>query len=203
MITVEQIKSSVFTSNTYVISGKHSDEVWLVDVGELEGVLQLLGEKQYIKGVFITHPHYDHIFEINNLLYRFPNCHVYSSDAGREGLFCSKLNLSKYHEVPIVFEGANIEVLKEGDSISLFKNYSLEVIATPGHDWSCLTFQVGDYLFTGDSYIPNVEVVTKLRGGDRDANRQSLEKIMNRFDEKTTICPGHGEMIKASILHPL
>ncbi len=201
-MNVEQVKSSVFTSNTYIISEELSDEVWLIDVGELKGVLKLLGENQHIKGVFITHPHYDHIFEINNLLSQFPNCLVFASEVGRDGLYCSKLNLSRYHEMGVVFEGDKVQVLQDNDRIELFKNCQLEVMATPGHDWSCLTYQVGDYLFTGDSYIPNVEVVTKLRGGNREANRRSLVNIMDRFTEHTIVCPGHGDMVSAPLLVP-
>jgi hydroxyacylglutathione hydrolase len=53
------------------------------------------------------------------------------------------------------------------------------------------------YLFSGDSYIPNVQVVTKLKGGDRDANKKSLQKIKGSISENTIICPGHGEMTKS------
>jgi hypothetical protein len=60
----------------------------------------------------------------------------------------------------------------------VFDNYFLEILETPGHNWSCLTFKIQNYLFTGDSYIPGVAVVTKLKGGDGLSNRKSLKKIM-------------------------
>lgn len=43
----------------------------------------------------------------------------------------------------------------------------LYVIETPGHCPSCLTYYTDNYIFTGDSYIPNVKVVTKLPYGDK------------------------------------
>jgi len=191
---VRQIVNSVFASNTYIISEDKFNWVWLVDIGDIEGVLNSLSKNTKVKGVFITHPHYDHIFGINKLIELFPDCIVFTSEEGQKSLGSDKLNLSFYHEVPIIFQGPNIQILHESDTIELFENCFVETIETPGHNWSCLTYKVDDYLFTGDSYIPNVKVVTKLKGGDREANKKSLKKIMDNISEDTIVCPGHGEM---------
>ncbi len=125
-----------------------------------------------------------------------PECIVYSSEDGKKGLFSDKLNLSYYHNDPITFLGSNIQVLRENDTIELFGNCYLEILETPGHNGGCLTFKAGNYLFTGDSYIPNVPVVTKLKGGDKESNKKSLQKIMDNISEDTIICPGHGDMVQ-------
>ena len=109
-------------------------------------------------------------------------------------MFSDKLNLSYYHDDPINFKGSNVQILYETDKIELFENCFLETLETPGHNWGCLTYKIENYLFTGDSYIPNVKVVTKLKGGDRDASKKSLQKIMDNISENTIICPGHGEI---------
>ena len=191
---VVRIVNSVFTSNTYIISEAKSNWVWLIDVGDIEGVLESLPEDAIVKGVFITHPHFDHIYGINKLIDSFPDCIVFTSEYGKKGLFSDKLNLSYYHDDPINFLGSNVQILHETDKIELFKNCFLETLETPGHNWSCLTYKVEKYLFTGDSYIPNVEVVTKLKGGDREASKRSLQKIMDNIFNETIVCPGHGEM---------
>ncbi len=193
---VSQIVNSVFTSNTYILSEVNSDWVWLIDIGDIEGVLKYLPENYKIKGVFLTHVHFDHIYGINKLIDLFPECLVYTSIHGKTGLYSDKLNMSYYHEDPLVFLGSKVHVLHEKDKIELFDNKYLETIETPGHNWSCLTYKVDNYLFTGDSYIPNVKVVTKLKGGDKEENKKSLLKIMNAITEVTIICPGHGEMTK-------
>ena len=77
-----------------------------------------------------------------------------------------------------------------GDSTELFDGICLKVIATPGHNPSCLTFQIGDYLFTGDSYIPDVKVVTNLPGGNKKQAQESLSMILKLVEGKN-ICPGH------------
>ena len=193
---VKQIVNSVFTSNTYILSEAKSKWVWLIDIGDIKGVLNSLSKDKIVKGVFITHTHYDHIYGINKLIASFPNCIVFTSEYGKKGLFSDKLNLSYYHEDLINFRGSNVKILHETNRIELFENCFLETLETPGHNWGCLTYKVDNYLFTGDSYIPNVKVVTKLKGGDRGENKKSLQKIMDNISENTIICPGHEGMLQ-------
>ena len=196
MIHVKQVVNEIFTSNTFLLSQSSSTRVWLIDVGNIEGALKSLSVGSQIAGVFITHAHYDHIYGINRLIEAFPACIVFASEQTKEGLFSDKLNLSFYHEDPIIFNGSNVQILHENNKIELFNNCYLEVIETPGHNWGCLTFKVENYLFTGDSFIPNVEVVTKLKGGNKEANKKSLQKIMDNISNETIVCPGHGMMTK-------
>jgi Zn-dependent hydrolases, including glyoxylases len=101
-----------------------------------------------------------------------------------------KLNYSKYHNDPIVFESENIVICEEGSEIELFEGVKAKVHETPGHSDSCLTYEVGDFLFTGDAYIPGVKVVTTLKGGDKRLAARSLERIKTLAEGKS-ICPGH------------
>lgn len=193
---VEQVVNPLFDSNTYIISEREYDWVWLVDAGNVEDVFNQLPEWKIIKGVFITHAHFDHIYGLNKIFKLFPDCEVFTSEYGKEGLFSDKINLSFYHEDPIVFKGSKIRILHEKDRIELFKNCFLETFETPGHNWGSLTFKVNNYLFTGDSYIPEYDVVTKLKGGDKEASKKSLKKIKSLISENTIICPGHKKMQK-------
>lgn len=194
---IKQIVNSVFTSNTYIISEAKYNWVWLIDIGDFDGVLHGLSDNSIVKGVFITHAHHDHIYGINRLIDTFPKCLVYTSEFGKEGLYSEKLNLSFYREDPVVFKGSQVQILHESDRIELFDNCFLETLETPGHNWGCLTYTVENFLFTGDSYIPNIDVVTKLKGGNREASKLSLKKIFEVHNNDTIICPGHG-----SILYP-
>lgn len=193
---VQQIVHQAFTSNTYIISSEKEYDIWLVDIGNFYGVIENIPNNSNIKGVFITHYHYDHIYGINELIEKFPACQVYASTHTIEGLYSDKMNLSFYHESPIIFKG-NLKVeIKENDKIPLFENIQLEVFETPGHNSGCLSFKVNNYLFTGDSYIPNIDVVTKLKGGNKEANVLSLAKINSMISSQTIVCPGHFEMSK-------
>lgn len=59
-----------------------------------------------------------------------------------------------------------------------------------GHNGSFLTYEVGEYLFTEDSYIPGVKVVTTFKGGDKMQAAESVERIMGLAKGKI-LCPGH------------
>lgn len=189
-----RIVNFVFTSNTFVLTDEGSQDCWLVDVGNIEPILEVVGARK-VKGIFITHTHYDHIYGINKLVKRFPECVVYTSEHGKEGLFSSKLNFSKYHDDPMVFEGNHIGVLEEGEEISLFPSIILKALYTPGHDWSCMSYYTDDLIFTGDSYIPNIKVITSLPKSNKAEAQASLERILE-FCKTRDVYPGHNEIVK-------
>lgn len=184
------------TSNTYVIEHIESDNVWLIDIGVFNEIINFLSNKKLVQGVFLTHTHYDHILYIKKLVNNFPNLNIYTSNDGIRYLSSPKLNLSEYHNCPISLETKNTFMLKEGSEIQLFNNIYIKTFETPGHNTDCLTYLMGNYLFSGDSYIPNQKVVTKLRGGDKNENRKSLIKIFDIIDSNTIICSGHGSVYK-------
>ena len=191
---ITKIVNSVFTSNTFILIDENSLDCWLVDVGDIEPILEAVGDKE-VKGIFITHTHYDHIYGINKLVERFPDCIIYTSQYGKEGLFSDKLNFSRYHADPILFQGNHIEVLEEGDEISLFPNVVLRTMYTPGHDWSSMSYYTDGVIFTGDSYIPNIKVVTSLPKSNKQEAQVSLDRILE-LCENRDIYPGHNEIVK-------
>ena len=93
----------------------------------------------------------------------------------------------------VLFKGADFS-LNEGDKIDLYPDITLNVLATPGHCPSCLTYYTDNYIFTGDSYIPGIKVVTNLPKGNKSQAQESVKKIKGLMENRT-ICPGHGEMI--------
>ena len=193
MLQVKQIVNNLFTSNTYIVFDDEYNYCWLVDIGDYEKVANELPNRTSVKGVFLTHTHFDHVFGINALHKDFPDCCIYTAKYGKEALYDEKKNFSKYHESPFVYEGTEVVVLKEGDTIEIYPDVKVTAFSTPGHCPSCLTYQLNNWVFTGDSYIPEAKVVTKLPNGDRIQAKQSIKKILLLAQGKT-ICPGHGEM---------
>ncbi|GHT77960.1 MBL fold metallo-hydrolase [Bacteroidia bacterium] len=192
---IQRIINSFFTSNTYIVSDAASNVCWLIDVGDIQPILDHIPAGATIKGVFLTHTHYDHLYGINKLIHLYPDCMVYTSEHGKEGLFSAKLNFSKYHNDPIVFSGSNIRILHEGDKVELVSGAVLTVIETPGHDWSCLSYCMGNAMFTGDSFIPGLKVITTFPHSNRDDAELSKLRILNIADGRD-FYPGHGDFFQ-------
>jgi len=198
-LIVTQIPNIIFTSNTYKL--KAGNDVWLVDAGGKEAVFSALHTKEIVRGVFLTHAHYDHIWGLNDLISLFPECVIYGSEVCLQGLYQDKLNLSFYHENPFVFSGSIIKTVSHNQYIPLADNNTIQCFYTPGHNPGCVTYSFKKYIFTGDSFIPNVPVVTKLKGGNKEANIDSLKRIMQLISPDTIVCPGHGEMVKGAFIN--
>lgn len=188
---ITRIINSVFTSNTFVLTEEVENYCWLVDVGDVEPIIDIVGNRE-LKGILLTHSHFDHIYGINKIIERFPNCVVYTSIDGKEGLYSDKYNFSRYHGESIIFQGENIHVFTDGEEIQIFPNVKIKAILTPGHDRSCVTYYTEEDIFTGDSYIPGIKVITTFPRSNKDDTEKSLAHIME-LSVNRNIYPGHNE----------
>ena len=192
MLKIKEIVNNVFTSKTYILYREGEDKAWLVDIGDIEPIVVFLDDNGLtVEGVFLTHGHFDHIYGINNLIEHYPNCKVYATTYCKECLASDKLNMSRYHESPIVYLGDNVVVVHEGDEFSLFENEpALKIYETPGHNPGCMTMVMGDLIFTGDAFIPGVGVNTQPPRSDKELSKISLDRIL-KLAEGKTILSGH------------
>lgn len=192
MIQVNEIVNSVFTSKTYFITKAKVKKTWLVDIGDIDPVIDFLEEQHLIvAGVFISHGHFDHIYGLPSLIKHYPACKVYTTEFGKKSLASDKLNMSRYHGIPINFESENVVMVHEGESMCLYEGEPEMVFyETPGHNPGCLTMVLGDFIFTGDAYIPGVGANTQLPHANKAQAQQSLERIL-KLAEGKTIFSGH------------
>ena len=192
MLQIKEIVNSIFTSKTYILFCEEERMAWLVDIGDIKPVIEFCEEKQlYVEGVFLTHIHFDHIYGLQSLVAHYPNCKVYTTQYGKIALASEKMNMSRYHGTPFSYDGGNIIVVREGDEMQLF-NYEpkIQIYETPGHNPSCLTMVMGEWIFTGDAYIPGVGANTQLPHSNKDQAKQSLERIL-KLSEGKFIFSGH------------
>lgn len=183
MLSVDYIVNSVFNSRTYILSDG-SDKVWLVDCGDMEPLLSIVGDRR-VEGVFLTHAHFDHIYGLPSLIERFPDVVIYINEWGKQALADDKLNMSRYHESPVKVVCFNVRVVGEGDKVCGF-----DVYETPGHNPSCLCYVNNEVIFTGDAYIPGCKVVTNLPHCDKTLAEVSIERIL-KLAEGKIVFPGH------------
>ena len=66
MVTVSHVVNSVLTSRTYILMQEGNPSVWLIDCGDVSPIVDILsslgGDSSVIKGILLTHVHYDHIY---------------------------------------------------------------------------------------------------------------------------------------------
>ena len=99
--------------------------------------------------------------------------------------------MSRYHETPFVFKyPENVVPVTNGEGVDLDVNLRAIPIFTPGHNPSCISWLMGDKLFTGDSYIPGIKTITNLPGADKKMAIDSEEKL-RKLGERYRIFPGH------------
>lgn len=144
----------------------------------------------YVKCVLLTHAHFDHIYGLNDLLELDNRILVFTNEIGREMLLNSRMNMSFYHETPFVFRfPSNIKIVYHLEEMSM-GDIVIKAVFTPGHNPSCITWIVGDFVFCGDSYIPGLKTVTNLPGGDK---KQALEStcLIKQLTIGRQMYPGH------------
>lgn len=192
MLQIKEIVNSIFTSKTYILFKEGQKKAWLVDIGDVEPVVGFLEEHHLtLAGVLITHGHFDHMYGLPSLMERYPDCKVYVSEYGEESLASDRLNMSRYHEMPVFYAGENIVVVHEGDELVLFDNEpAMRFYETPGHNKGCLTMILDNLVFTGDAYIPGIGVNTQVRHSDKEMAKKSMKRIL-KLAEGKTILSGH------------
>lgn len=174
-----QHANSIFSSISYRVGDA------LLDPGDI------WDEFKGTRMVLLTHAHFDHIYGLNDVLRISPDTKVYTNECGRDMLLNARKNMSFYHETPFAFEHSDcIVTVGDGDEIEIGNGLTAKALFTPGHNLSCITWIVGDAIFTGDSYIPRIKTVTNLPGGNKFQAIES-EELIKRLAIGKTIYPGH------------
>ncbi|MBT3751296.1 MAG: MBL fold metallo-hydrolase [Bacteroidetes bacterium] len=192
---VKKIVNSYLSSNTYILFLENEDYVWLIDPGDTEPIFSWLrAQNKNLRGVLLTHYHYDHIYGVLDLLAEYDEILIYASNQSIEGLASPRMNGSLYAGTPYSLDRRFIKEVKSGEEIKIFNSRNALVYETPGHNNDCITFCIGAVLFTGDALIPGVKPHVRSKHGDRDLANQSIKKIFDTFSDDYVVYPGHKEV---------
>lgn len=190
-----KVNNEIMNSITYILYTEGLDYCYLIDCGygsQLLHTLESIGKR--VEAVFLTHAHYDHIYGLNSLKQKFPRVKVYTNSDGREALFDPKINFSKYHpEIePFVYQyKEGVETWNDGDLIHLFEEDYMKVLFTPGHDVSCVSYVIGNNIFTGDSYIPGLKTISTFPRSDKELALKSTSLLKNMEKQGYNVLCGH------------
>ncbi len=179
--------------NTYLIADPDSGECFCIDPGGEENlILEDLNKRNWkLKGILLTHGHFDHVAGI-----------PYLKEKIDIPVYIHKKDIEIYKRAPDSMErylGVRIEnlpeidfYLEENQELSL-GNKKLFVLHTPGHTPGSVCFYGGGCIFTGDLIFKGTVGRADFPGGSfKELIKSIFEKILP-LPPETEIFPGHGE----------
>ncbi|KAB2841789.1 MBL fold metallo-hydrolase, partial [bacterium] len=156
---------------TYLLADAETREAVLIDTVREQAPrdLQLLEELGLkLKYVLDTHVHADHVTGAEEI--RRATGAMTGVGAAAE-VACADL------------------ALKEGDEVP-FGRFRLKVLATPGHTNGCLSYFLGDRVFTGDALFVRGTGRTDFQQGSPERLYDSIQKLF-ALPPETRVYPGH------------
>jgi hydroxyacylglutathione hydrolase len=193
MIDVRMFTVGPVQENCFVVRRPDSTTAVIVDPGEeaarLLQAVEALGIET-VEAVLVTHTHFDHVGAVAPV-----------AEATGAPVYCPALetkvlaNIMDYVPWPGFgpFESYDADHTVEGGETLELAGLSFEVIFTPGHSPGHVTYALGseDALFSGDVLFQGSVGRVDLPGGDWPTLLRSIETLVDRFPEETTVYPGH------------
>lgn len=186
MLKVCSFHNSILKSCSYCIYDNSSWDCYVMDVGDAEPIKSFIKDNRMnLKGIFLTHPHFDHVYGISELTTEFPTAKIYCSAETLEGLKDEDVNMSYMYledefQIP---DDSQFELIESSSEISCF-GHSIQIIACPGHDTGCLCYIIGQNIFTGDSYTPFAPVTYNWHRCDKEKALESESRIVEIIKTK-------------------
>lgn len=181
-IRVDIIHNELLQSASYIITYKET--LIIIDCGNSEKLIKLLGKNKKPNAIILTHCHQDHIYGLSNFLSYYPCVPIYCSQSTLEGLKDEEQNLSYIiPEYPINFIHEKQVITIEEGFLNI-NELSIKAISTPGHSDDCMTYIIDDCIFTGDSYIPFSRVFTKWPRSNKTLAVENEKKIISLINER-------------------
>ena len=181
-----------FTSNCFIVhNGK---EAFVVDPSISEKkILKALNDRSLsLKGILLTHGHFDHIWRAQELREE-TRAPLYVHELDNEMLIDADKNAYR------TFTGNDFTIkksdvlLRNGDVIEL-GDEKITVLHTPGHTRGSVCYDTGDSIITGDTIFAEGFGRCDLYGGDMGALKASIKMLTEMAkNENRWLYSGHGE----------
>ena len=181
-----------FTSNCYIVH--NGNEAFVVDPSISEKkIIKALDERNLkLKGILLTHGHFDHIWRAQELRNE-TGAPLYIHELDDEMLTDSDKNAYRtFTGNDFTIEKADA-LLHEGDVLCL-GDEKITVLHTPGHTKGSVCYDTGDSLLSGDTIFAEGFGRCDLHGGDMNALKLSIQRLSEiAKNENRWLYSGHGE----------
>lgn len=127
--------------------------------------------------------------ELNASLIYILETHVHADHITASGLLRERTGAKIAQSLEARIEGVDLQ-LKDGDFLS-FGDSKIKVISTPGHTNTCLSFHIGERVFTGDALLIRGCGRTDFQQGSAETLFHSVREKLFQLPDDTIIYPGH------------
>ena len=194
MISYQSISLTPFMENCRIFVNTENQEALICDPGDSgEELFHAISEKGYtLKSIIITHMHLDHVGGVYELA-RLSSAKIYGSAIEDLPLLEGLNQQAVAFRLPQT-EQFKTSWLKDGEIITPIKDFSLRVIATPGHTPGGICYYSEEHrlLLTGDTIFQNSVGRTDFPLGSAEQLLDSIRSKLLILPHDTAILPGHG-----------
>ena len=187
MVPHQIIPVGAYEANCVVLW--NGDDALVVDPGQdAADILAFLDERKLsLKGILLTHGHFDHVNGIPGLLGRNPGVPVYAHPSDWV-MFGHPMNRNP-PDYPGVARPSNLKDIRDAEKE--FPAFAFKVLETPGHTPGSVCLMTGDLLLSGDTLFAGSCGRTDFPGGSMADMRKSLAALA-KLPSETRVVPGHG-----------
>lgn len=179
-------------TNCYIMVNHDTNECIVFDPAGQADVLKEIFDTPafHLKGIFLTHGHYDHIGAVKDLkdTYHVP---IYcSKEENDEVLKKVTVNLSAMFGNPVTLEAD--ELLKDGQEISIIGT-TLKCLLTPGHTAGGMCYYCAEIqsVISGDTLFCESVGRTDFPTGNGMVLVNSIKEKLFTLPDETKVFPGH------------
>lgn len=183
---------SVQTNCYFVYREGTSDVIFFDPADKGDYIYETLKDKGFhVKGILLTHAHFDHIWGCNKLR-ELSGAPIYAYEA--EKVLCEDAVTNVSEQVGRPYTVIPDRYLKDGEEITV-ADMTCRLIATPGHTAGscCYYFEEDGLLIAGDTLFQESVGRTDLPTGSMSTLVRSIKDKLFILPDDTKVYPGHGD----------
>lgn len=192
-LKIGRLMLGICQTNCYFIYREGSQDVIFFDPADKgDYIYETLKEKGFqVKGILLTHGHFDHIWGVNRLK-ELSGAPLYACEA--EKVLCEDAVTNVSDQVGRPYTVSPDRYLQDNEEITI-ADMTCRLIATPGHTVGscCYYFAEEGILIAGDTLFQDSVGRTDLATGSMSALVRSVKEKLFVLPEETKVYPGHGE----------